>query len=159
SGSGVVSQLTGALRQIAGYGISAGTVKGLADLGVTFDNSGKASFDDNTFNGLSSSDINDAFSYIGSAATGLGGLSGTLDQVSNPTIGVIRAEQDGLDRTDHFLQNQIAALNERITISQNYLAAKLHAADALLANLKRQQQQLTSSLQGLSLTLYGRNNG
>ena len=66
-------------------------------------------------------------------------------------------EQQGIDRTDKSLQNQIATLNERITISQNALAAKLHSADALLARLTSQQSQLSATLQGLSLTLYGKN--
>ena len=40
---------------------------------------------------------------------------------------------------------------------QKSLAARLHAADALLAGLQSQQQELNSTLQSLSLVLYGKN--
>lgn len=157
TGDTVITQLSSALRSIAAYQTSSGTIKNLAALGIEFSSTGEASFNADTFNALSSSDITAAFDYLGSETTGLGGFSQTLSQIGDPTTGLIKVEQDGLDRTDQLLQNQITTLNERITIMQNGLAAKLQQADALLASLASQQQTLTASLQGLSLTLYGKN--
>jgi len=157
SGDTVVTQLSSQFRQIASYQAGSGLVKNLANLGVEFDSTGKASFNASTFNALPANAIADAFTFIGSASSGLGKFSGSLAQFSDPISGIIQTEQQGLDRTDKSLQNQIAALNDRITVMQNSLAARLHSADALLATLASQQQQLTASLQGLNLTLYGKN--
>lgn len=156
SGSGVVSQVGNTLRQIASYRTSTGSVKGLADLGVVFNASGEAKFDSTIFNSLSDVAIDDGFNFIGSATTGLGAYADKLNQIGDPLTGLIKVEQEGLDRVDKNLQTQISLLNERITISQNALAAKLHAADALLGTLKSQQQTLTASIESLNLTLYGR---
>jgi len=157
SGDTVVTQLSDQLRQIASYRTNTGLVRNLADLGVEFDTNGKASFNASTFNALPSNAIADALTFLGSATSGLGKYSGSLAQFSDPISGLIVTEQQGLDRTDKSLQTQIAALNDRITVMQNSLAARLHAADALLGTLASQQQQLTASLQGLNLTLYGKN--
>jgi flagellar hook-associated protein 2 len=157
TGSSVITQLSNVLREIASYQSSTGSVTNLAALGVVFDSKGVASFDSAKFNALSDIGVSDALAYLGSATTGLGGFSKTLDQIGDPVTGLIQIEQQGLDRSDQAIQRQIAALNERIAVMQKALAAKLHAADALLGALASQQKQLTASLQGLSLTLYGRN--
>jgi len=51
---------------------------------------------------------------------------------------------------------QMALLGERITAQQAALASRLQAADTLLATLESQQKMVSASLEGLSLTLYGR---
>jgi flagellar capping protein FliD len=77
--------------------------------------------------------------------------------LSDPVTGLIRAEQDGIDRVDHALQTQAEQLTERIVVMRAGLAIKLQQADALLASLESQQTLLTASLQGLNSVLYGRN--
>jgi hypothetical protein len=42
-----------------------------------------------------------------------------------------------------------------MTIMQNNLASQLSSADASIAELQSQQTELTASLQGLSLVLFG----
>jgi flagellar hook-associated protein 2 len=157
SGDTVITQVADQLRQIAAFQTPSGSVRTLADLGVTFDSSGHASFDSSVFNALPDTSISDAFRFIGSASTGLGGFSATLQQIGDPAGGLIQIEQQGLDRTDQNLQRQIADLNDRIAVMRNALAAKLQAADSLLGLLAAQQQQIAASLQGLNLVLYGRN--
>jgi flagellar hook-associated protein 2 len=156
SGDTLVSQVGDALRQVSSYRTSTGTVKSLADLGVSFSNTGVASFNQPTFDNLSDTQVSDGFAFVGSATQGLGGFSARLGQISDPIGGLIKIEQDGLDRTDKNLQTQINRLTDRITVTQAALAAKLHIADALLANLQSQQQVLSASLQGLNLVLYGK---
>ncbi len=132
-------------------------MKSLADLGIEFDTSGQASFNQTSFDQLSDSQLSSAFSFIGSATSGLGGLSANLQQLGDPIDGLIKTEINGLQTTDQHFQAQIATLTDRITAMQNSLLSRLQAADALLASLQSQQQTLNASLQGLNYVLYGKN--
>jgi len=157
SGDTLITELRNTMQQIASYTNSKGSVQSLADLGVEFDSTGTASFNQTTFNQLSDSQISDAFNFIGSATSGLGGISQTLQQYSDPITGLIKTEQNGLTTSDKDLQSQITTITARISTMQTNLASQLQKADALLAALQNQQQTLTASLQGLSLVLYGKN--
>src|SRR5579885_740168 len=156
-GDMMITQTEDALRQIAAYQAPAGDVKSLADLGIEFDTSGQASFNQTSFDQLSDSQLSSAFSFIGSATSGLGGLSANLQQLGDPIDGLIKTEINGLQTTDQHFQAQIATLTDRITAMQNSLLSRLQAADALLASLQSQQQTLNASLQGLNYVLYGKN--
>jgi flagellar hook-associated protein 2 len=158
TGDTVINQIRQTLQQIAGYTTSSGTVQSLADLGVQFgDLTGQASFNQTTFDSLSQTQIADAFKYVGSTTTGLGGLSQQLTEYSDPISGLIQSEVSGLKTADQDLQTRIATLTARASTVQAALIKQMEAADAAQAELQSQQQQLTASLQGLSLVLYGQN--
>lgn len=157
SGSTVITGLKNLVRQITSYRTTSGNVKNLSDLGVTFDATGKAAFAQATFDSLSDSQIASGFEFLGSESKGLGGFSAALRQYSDPIGGLIKIEQDGIDRTDRHLQDQIAALTDRIDTMQAGLSKRLTLADSLAAQLETQQKSLTASLQGLNFVLYGRN--
>jgi flagellar hook-associated protein 2 len=156
SGNSLVHQLSGMLRNVSSYRTTSGSVKGLADLGVHFNNAGKVEFDSAKFNALSETQISDAFTFLGTATSGLGGLSRGFKQFTDPINGLIKLEQQGLDRVDQALQKQMAALTDRIELMQRGLALRLQKADALLASLDSQQNTVKASLQGLGLVLYGK---
>jgi flagellar hook-associated protein 2 len=155
-GNTVVNQLQNALSQIGEYTLSTGTVQSLSDLGITF-NGNVLSFNQTTFNALSSQQISDAFNFIGSATTGLGGLSSSISQLSDPITGVIATETAGLKQTDKDLQTQISAKTAQIAALQTSLTLQFEAADALQAELQNQQESVQAALQGVSLALYGKN--
>ncbi len=165
SGNGTVVALQQVLRQVASNYSPSGTVHSLADLGVTFDASGKASFTQSTFNSLSTTQINDAFKFIGDAGSGLTGANGNglaglargLTQFSDPVSGLIQLQEDAIDVADRRIQAQITAATDRINAMQTNLSQRLAKADALQSHLQSQQQGLTASLQSLSLVLYGKN--
>lgn len=157
TGDSVIRQLQTTLRQLTGYTSGSGTIHNLADLGLTFDNSGVLFFGQTKFSSLTSSQISDGFKFLGSATTGLGGFSAQLSQFSDPIDGLIQMETAGIARTDQHMQDQMAALNLRISTLQTSLTLRLEAADSLQAQLQQQQQAVTASLQGVSLALYGRN--
>ncbi len=159
TGDTAITQLQSVLRQITSYSGTTGSIKSLSDLGIEFDNNGQASFNSDTFDALSSSQISDAFQFVGSATTGLGAFGAQLDNFTDPVTGLIKTEQDGIDRTDLSIQNQISTLNDRITLRHNALSAHLESADAALAELESQQNTVSASLQGLSLVLYGKSVG
>jgi len=157
TGDTVINQLQSLLRQVTSYRSSTGSVQSLAELGVQFSNTGVASFNQTVFNSLTDTQVADGFSFVGSASSGLGGFSANLSAFSDPISGFIKVEQNGIDRTDRSIQSHIAALGDRIAIMQANLTLQLEKADALQAHLQSQQSQLTGTLQGLSLVLYGKN--
>lgn len=157
SGNAVITGLKNIVRQITSYRTSSGTVKNLSDLGIAFDASGKATFDQAAFDALGDAQVAGAFQFLGSATKGFAGFSVPLRQYSDPISGLIKIEQDGIDRTDRSLQDQISTLTDRIDTMQAGLAKRLTAADSLAAALEAQQKSVTASLQGLSFVLYGKN--
>lgn len=156
SGDFLVREVQDAMRALASIA-GTGSMNGLADLGIEFDNNGKAEFSRNVFDDLSESRLLEAVSFFGTAATGLGAAAARFTSISDPLTGLAKLQQDRYEETDKRLSSQIATLNERISASQAALAAKLQAADALLGQLQSQQLSIEASLKGLSLTLYGRN--
>lgn len=158
SGDLIVREVQARLRQISSYS-SGGAINSLSDLGIEFGKDGKASFNQTIFDALSSSDVDAAFTFVGSQTTGFGGLSTTLKQISDPITGLIKIEQDGFDKTDHTLADHIAAVTVRVAALQASLSAKLQAADAILNGLESQRVVLEATIKGLNLTLYGRSEG
>ena len=157
SGDIAVTQLEDTMRSLTSYTNPSGSINSLAELGVEFDSTGQASFNQTTFDSLTSSQIAGAFSFVGSTTSGLGGFSQTFQQMADPVTGLIQVEVSGLQTTDQSLQSQISTLTDRITSMQTNLSAQLESADANIAELQSQQQTLTASLQSLSLVLYGQN--
>jgi flagellar capping protein FliD len=155
-GNGLVTGLEGVLNRLTSYHPGSG-VQSLADLGITFDATGKASFDQDTFNALSGTQVSDALKFLGSSTTGLGSYAASLTQYSDPLTGLFASAEAGLDQTDQHLQSQISALADRINAMQTNLSHRLAVADSHVARLSAQQTALSASLQGLSLVLYGQN--
>jgi flagellar hook-associated protein 2 len=155
-GDTIINQLQQAMRDLTGTYVATGTVHSLADLGVDLSETGQMSFDQSTFDALSSTQVSDGFAFVSSTTAGIGGYGTTFDQFSDPVTGLIQSEVSGLNTTDQSLQNQISTLADQITLSQTNLVSQMEAADALQYNLQSQQQTLTGSLQGLSLVLYGK---
>lgn len=159
TGSSLVVQLGGVLRQIGSQRASSGETKSLADLGVTFDSKGMMKVDPALVDGLTNEQLSDAFTFLDDSASGLGRFAKSLRQFSDPINGLIKLEQDGLDRTDRALQDQVAKLTERLTVMRNGLSLRLQQADTLLAKLESQQNTVKASLQGLNVVLYGKQQG
>ena len=158
AGNDLVTGLKGVVNQLISYTTGTGTVRSLADLGITFnDTTGQATFNPTTFASLSSTQIADALTFVGSATAGLGGFAASFSQYSDPVTGLMTAEEAGYTQTDQHLQSQMSTLADQINSMQKGLAQQLSTADAHVAQLQAQQTALTASLQGLSLVLYGQN--
>ena len=165
SGNSLIWSVQSALRSLVNYN-GTGTIKSLADLGIELDNTGKMSFNQTTsdpsrhiaFNSLSSAQIAGAFSFLGSATTGFGGLSASLTQFSDPITGAIKAQQDQFDAAYNRINDQVSSMTAQVNTMQTTLSAKLQAADAQLAQMQSQQQLLASTIQGLNFASYGYQN-
>jgi flagellar hook-associated protein 2 len=154
NGDFIVRQIQQDLRQVNTFQGS-GAIQSLSDLGLQFGSDGKISFNTSTFNKLTDSQIAGAFTFLGSTTTGLGGLSTQFAQLTDPTLGLIKSQQDSYTATDKRLQTNISDLNARIAIAQATLTKQLQAADAVQAQLTSQQQQLSGTIQSLNYSSFG----
>jgi flagellar hook-associated protein 2 len=157
SGSNLIFSTASALRSLTGF--SGGrSLKSLSDLGVSLDSSGRMSFDAATFGTISGSQLADAFALAGSSPDGIGSLLPTITNLSDSINGAITVELNQFSRTETRLNDQIAELTTRLNAQQADLRLRLQTADAALAQLESQRSALTSQLDSLNLTLYGRRN-
>jgi flagellar hook-associated protein 2 len=157
-GDSVVNQLQQTMQHlISHFSSSTGSVQSLSDLGVTFNGiNGSLTFDPTVVSGMSSSQVTDALNFLGSTTTGLGAFSQSFDQFSNSVTGLIQTEISSDTTSDADLQKQIDTTTNQINTMQQNLSKQIEASDALESEYESQQTELTASLQGLDLVLYGK---
>lgn len=157
-GDTTINQLQQAMQHVNSYfSPSSGSVQSLSDLGVTFNGvNGAASFDPTVVGGMSTSQLNDALNYVGTATTGLGAFASTFSGFSDPVAGLIQTEIASDKKSDSNLQSQIDKSTASINQMQAGLATQIEQADALESAYESQQTELAASLQGLDLVLYGK---
>lgn len=158
SGDPILRQIQGALRQLTGYSGS-GEVSSLAALGISLDKTGTMSFESAKYYTLSTSQFESALDFMGSSTTGFGALAETLDEISNPFNGLIKTQQDTLDTSDTRIDDQIAAISQRIEVMQSSLALKLQQADVLISQFASQQSQLDAVVKSLNTLTFGKEKG
>ena len=155
SGDVMIRTIENDLRQVTTYQ-GTGSVKSLADLGVTLDATGHMSLDSTVIGNMTPSRLSRAFSYLGSSTTGFGSLANQLTQLSDPVTGLIQMEENGFDTTNAQITAHISTLTDQVSKLQKSTSAQLQQADALAAQLQNQQTLLSSSLQSLNYVAYGR---
>ena len=156
SGNSIIGDVRGAMLSLVNYSGGSGQVKSLAALGIELDATGHMSFNADTFNALTDSQVSDGFSYLGSTTAGFGALQKQFSQISDPVTGSIQAQLNSYAAANTRISKQISDMTDRINTMQTALQAKLQTADALLASLESQQNILTQSIQGLNYTSYGK---
>lgn len=158
TGDFLVRETKDALRTISGYQGS-GNIKSLAEIGVTFGNDGKASFDSATFAALSDSQLQDTFTFLGSETSEFGALKSRFSQLSDPVTGLIALQTTKYDESDKRISARVDELVARLTALQQSTATRLQTVDALLGSLESQQTIIDASYKSLQLTLFGKNDG
>lgn len=155
-GDSVIWQLNDAMLQLASYNIPGNSgINSLSSLGVTFDQTGTASFDSSALSSLSSSQISAVFNLLGSATTGLGEIANQFSAISAPSTGVIASEVNSWNSQNTTLTTNISNATAQVNQMQTLLSQQLEAADAQIDELQTQQSLLTSSIQSLNYTTYG----
>lgn len=156
SGDSLVGDISSRLRAITSYQGS-GSIRSLAELGIEFSTTGKASLNSDTFDNLSSSQVQAAFAFLGSESTGFGGTVEELRSITDPITGSAKVQIDQYDKSALSIEDRISLQSERIAILQQTLGLQLQQADALLASIESQKTIVDASIQGLQLTLFGKN--
>ena len=157
-GDSTIRQLQQTMQHAISYFSSgSGSVESLSDLGVTFNGiDGTLTFDSTKVSGMGSSQLTDALKFLGSTTTGLGAFSQSFDQFGNSVTGLIQTEISSDTASDATLQTHIDSTTAQINLMQQNLAKQIEASDALESAYESQQTELTASLQGLDLVLYGK---
>jgi flagellar hook-associated protein 2 len=156
-GDSIIWQINSDIQQLVTYYNTSGssTIHSLSDLGIEFSDTGQMSFNQNTFNALSSQQISDAYTFLGSSTTGLGALANNFTGITDPIEGVIALQENDYTTEDNTLNNQITNQTAQATIAQNALTQQVQAADALVANLESEQNDVNAQVQSLNYVLYG----
>lgn len=145
-GDSSVLDMQQALAQLVTYTGSSGSITSLAQLGVEFTQQGTLTFDPSAISNLSSSQINDAISFLGDSTSGyLQYATNTLDSITDPSTGVIASETQALQNENQQDQNQINTDQAELSQLQQNLQNQMSAENALIATL----QQQDTLLQGL----------
>ncbi len=156
----LIGQISEDASQLSSYWNTSGSIHSLADLGVTFgDLTGQMTFNPSVITGLSSTQVSDAFKFLGSSNSGFAALANNFTTLSDPLSGLILQQENGYDNENTHLANQITTLTTRAAAQQAALTAQVQAADALVAQLQSEQNTVTGSLTSLSYVLYGSQNG
>jgi flagellar hook-associated protein 2 len=155
-GDSTISDISDDLNQLSGYfGSSVSTIRSLSDLGITFDDSGQMSIDPTVVAGFSSTQLSDAFKFLGSSSSGFAAFANNFTMISDPVSGIIQNEENGLDTDDSNIGNEITTLQARATLAHNNNAANLEAADALVAQLQSEQNEVSSEVQSIDYVDFG----
>jgi flagellar hook-associated protein 2 len=157
-GDPTVNQLQQTMQHMMSYfSSSTGSVQSLSDLGVTFNGiDGSLTYDPSVVSGMSSSQLTNALGFLGSTTSGLGGFSQNFDQFGNSVTGLIQTEITSDTASDVDFQKQIDTTTDQINAMQKNLASQIEASDTLESEYESQQTELTATLQGLDLVLYGK---
>jgi flagellar hook-associated protein 2 len=148
TGDSTVLSMGVVLNQIGTYTGGSGSIANLTQLGVEFTQQGTLTFDPTALSGLSSSQITDALSFLGSPTSGfIQFASNTLNGITDPTTGTIANEAQALQNQTNTDQQQINNDQARINTLQANLQAQMAQADALIATLQQQNTFLLGLFQ------------
>lgn len=156
SGDFLVRELGTKLSKLTTYYQASGSIHGLADLGVVIDSNGVASLDSTVIDNLAPSELEDAFSFLGTSTSGFGGISRDVAQISDPFTGLAKLQTDQYDAANRRINERITDINSRISDMQKSMASRLQVMDTLLASLQSQQNTLTASIDSLTYSTYGK---
>jgi len=152
-GDPIVSTLSQSLRSLAGFTGGSGAVQNLTDLGLTFDQTGKLSFDQTVFETVAASNPNDVAAFLGSPVTNgfLKSATDALNALEDPMSGIIETTKAGAQTAIDHQNQRIDDEQSRIDALTKDLTGRMAAADALIASLEQQVTYFT--------TLFGSMNG
>jgi flagellar hook-associated protein 2 len=155
TGNSIIYQIRQAMSSLL-QNQGSGSINNIASLGIEMDKTGQMSLNQTTFSALSASQIASSIQLLGSSTTGLGGLQQTFSSLTDPIAGAIQQQETQWATTVSNLTGQINTKNIQNQAREQTLNKLLQAADATSAELASQQSILTSSINSLNFTSYGK---
>lgn len=152
TGDPLINTLSQSLRELAGFTGGADSVQNLTDLGITFDKTGKLSFNQTVFDNVLAAHAGNVSSFLGSATTGgfLKAATDILNSLEDPINGTIETSRTSAQTAITNQNRRIADEQDRIDILQNSLIARMAAADALIASLEQQVTYFNSLFESMN---------
>ena len=148
SGQTIVNTLSQALRQIGNYSSGSQAVSSLAALGISSDMTGLLTLDADALETL---DPGAVLEFLGTASsTGfLHTASDVMSSIEDPDTGSVKVALQNFKREIATQDKLIEAHQERIDTLRDGLAAKMAAADALIASLEQQVSYITGLFEAM----------
>ena len=145
TGQSIVTHLEQSLSNLIQYSGS-GSVKSLADLGLTFNSQGQLSFDQGAFDNAQTTNPQGVASFLGSATGGgfLQNATNLLNGLEDSTTGVFAQTQSSYTKQITADNSEISDTQARITTMQNSLTQQMAQADAMIASLESQVTYYTN---------------
>jgi flagellar hook-associated protein 2 len=146
TGSSIIFQLQSQLQQLASYSGSSGSINSLAQLGLTFDQSGNLNFNQATFTSSFAAAPNDVLNFIGTSTSGgfLQTASNTLTSITDPATGTLTTANTNITNQLTTIASQITDEQSKISSLQATLTQQMSAADATIASLQNQLSMMTN---------------
>jgi len=153
AGEAVVYQVSSALDRMTIQPGSQGSVQSLSDLGITFDATGKMSFDSFTFLSKSLTDMSGIKQFLGSSSGGgfLQTATDALNSIEDPTTGSVKVAINDASARISSDQTRIDDEQTRIDQMKSDLTDQMAAADALVATLEQQATYLSGVFQAMQI--------
>jgi flagellar hook-associated protein 2 len=146
SGNSIIFQLQTQLQRLASYSAASGSIQSLADLGLTFDQSGTLNFNQTAFNAAFAANPNDVLNFIGTTTSGgfLQTASTTLTSITDPATGTLTSASTNISNQLTTIGNQITDEESKVSRLQSTLSQQMSAADATIAALQNQLAMMTN---------------
>lgn len=146
SGDSIIYQLQNQLQTLTNFSAASGSIQSLADLGLTFDQSGNLNFNQATFNAAFSAAPNDVLNFLGDSTSGglIQTASDTLTSITDSSSGILSAAYNTLGSELSNIGNRISDQQTKIASLQQRLTAQMAAVDSTIASLQNQVQEMTA---------------
>lgn len=153
NGQSVIFDLTQMLHGLANYSSGSGSFTTLTDLGLQFDTNGHLTFDSSVLDTLSSSQLADLTSFLGSATGGgfLEFATNQLNAIEDPTSGILKTAMTSTSNQITHENQLISDQQAHIRQLQDSLQAKMAKADALISQIEQQVSYFTGLFQSMYL--------
>ena len=139
SGDSVLQVAQQALASIVDYSNLSGSVTNLSDLGLDLDTSGNLTFNATEFEQNAGNNFTGLSQFLGSSTSGfLGVATSALNNLEDPTVGAVKAEERSITQDLTTLNTNISNEESSINQFQQNLVSQLSQSDAMIATLQSQ---------------------
>jgi flagellar hook-associated protein 2 len=139
SGDSILEIAQQALASIADYSNFSGSITNLSGLGLDLDTSGNLTFNAAEFDQSAANNFAGLSQFLGSATSGfLGVATSALNNLEDPTVGAVKAEEASISQDLSTLNTNIANEESSINQFQQNLVSQLSQSDATIATLQSQ---------------------
>jgi flagellar hook-associated protein 2 len=148
AGQSIVSQLSGALRNLADYTPASGSpdIQSITDLGLTFDQTGHLQFDSSVYSDAAGSSLSNVLNFLGSETDGgfLQAAHNILTSVTDSTNGLVASDITTTGASVTNLTKKISSQQDTVTHMQTNLIQQMSKADAAISAMEQQLTQITN---------------
>lgn len=158
TGQSIVYELQDALNSLANYSTGSGNVTSLADLGISFDQSGTLQFDPSA---LTQAAPGDVVNFLGTESSGgfLQAANNIMTGVDDPTTGTLTQETQSISTQISTVGTQITKDQQQVSQLQQTLTTQMSAADAAISSLEQQVSEITDLFTTMQTQYSSNSNG